>query len=69
VLKVPLSLAPVRSLTVAIGRGFSGVGRVSVSVTRGVQNSMTPQPEPRSVTRCPGDTVDGAAVTLIGVAA
>ena len=50
VLKVPLVFGAVRRLTVAIGSGPNGRERFRVSVTRGLQNSITPQPDPRNVT-------------------
>jgi hypothetical protein len=67
--KVPLVLGAVRRLTFAITSAVSGGDRRRLSVTCGLQNSITPHPDPRTVTVCPRDTVFGDAVTLIGVAA
>jgi hypothetical protein len=67
--KVPLVFGAVRRLTSATISGLSGGDRRRLSVTCGLQNSITPQPDPRNVTLCPRDTVFGDAVTLIGVAA
>lgn len=63
--KVPLVFGTVRRLTLAITSGLNGGDRRRLSVTRGLQNSMTPHPDPASVTVCPRDTVFGDAVTLI----
>lgn len=67
--KVPLVFGAVRSLTFAIASGPSGGDRRRLRLTCGLQNSITPQPDPPNVTLCPRDTVFGDAVTLIGVAA
>lgn len=67
--KVPLVFVAVCRLTVAITSGRNGGDRLRLSCTRGLQNSITPHPDPRSVTFCPRDTVVGDALTLIGVAA